>query len=222
MSKVYLGVGHGGKDSGAVGYLVEKNVNLVMALACRDFLEFNGIEVKMSRITDVDGGLPKKIEEINKYKPDYALDIHNNSGGGNGFEIYHYSKGGKGETLAKNIESEVIKIGQNSRGCKTKIENGADYFGFIRETICPAVICEGIFVDNIEDIQIANSEEKQKKFGYAYARGILHSLNITPKEINEGKKFYVQVGVYSVKENADEQLNKVKSAGFTDAFIKTM
>lgn len=32
MAKVYIGVGHGGSDSGAVKYLVEKDVNLKMAL----------------------------------------------------------------------------------------------------------------------------------------------------------------------------------------------
>lgn len=35
------------------------------------------------------------------------------------------------------------------------------------------------------------------------------------------KKYYrVQIGSYSVKANADAMLNKVKAAGFTDAFIK--
>ena len=28
MAKVFIGVGHGGKDSGAAGHLVEKEVNL--------------------------------------------------------------------------------------------------------------------------------------------------------------------------------------------------
>ena len=31
--KVFIGVGHGGSDPGAVSYLVEKDVNLVEALA---------------------------------------------------------------------------------------------------------------------------------------------------------------------------------------------
>ena len=38
----------------------------------------------------------------------------------------------------------------------------------------------------------------------------------------ESKKLYrIQVGAYSVKENADAMLEKVKAAGFKDAFIKT-
>ena len=36
--KVFIGVGHGGSDTGAVGCIVEKEANLVMALACRDYL----------------------------------------------------------------------------------------------------------------------------------------------------------------------------------------
>ena len=33
MARVFIGVGHGGTDPGAVGYLVEKDVNLKMARA---------------------------------------------------------------------------------------------------------------------------------------------------------------------------------------------
>ena len=46
----------------------------------------------------------------------------------------------------------------------------------IRETICPAVICERCFVDNAEDIKIADTPEKQEAFCVAYAKGILRTL----------------------------------------------
>ena len=52
MSKVYVGVGHGGTDSGAVGYLVEKDINLKMATACKNYLEKRGVEVLMARTAD--------------------------------------------------------------------------------------------------------------------------------------------------------------------------
>ena len=52
--KVFIGVGHGGSDSGAVGYIVEKDVNLQMALTCRDFLTAYGVDVRMSRTKDED------------------------------------------------------------------------------------------------------------------------------------------------------------------------
>lgn len=224
MAKVFLGVGHGGNDPGASKYLVEKDVNLVMAKACRDYLEANGIQVLMSRTKDENDPLTDEIKECNAFNPDLAVDIHNNAGGGDGFEAYYHYKGGSSKALALNIEEEVKAIGQNSRGCKTKLNSsGKDYFGFIRQTLCPAVIVEGCFVDNQNDAQIANTEEKQRAFGYAYARGILTTLGIDPdisSQVIPNKEIYrVQIGAYSQKENAQAQLQKAKEAGFSDAYI---
>jgi len=181
--KVFLGVGHGGSDPGASKYVIEKDVNLNMALACRDYLVKNGVEVKLSRTVDENDPLTEEIFECNAFKPDLAVDVHNNAGGGDGFEAFYHYKGGVSKTLAENIEAEVKKIGQNSRGCKTRVGNGGtDYYGFIRETNCPAVIVEGIFVDNANDVKIADTLAEQKAFGEAYARGILKTLGITEKK----------------------------------------
>lgn len=178
--KVFLGVGHGGVDSGAVGYVKEKDVNLQMALACRDYLEDNGVKVKMSRTKDENDDLKEEIRECNAYDPDLAVDIHNNSGGGDGFEAYYSIGGGKGKTLAKNIETEIKAIGQNSRGCKIrKNSSGNDYYGFIRQTYAPAVIVEGVFVDNKKDASQADTLAEQKAFGVAYAKGILKTLGVS-------------------------------------------
>lgn len=179
MARVFIGVGHGGTDPGAVGYLVEKDVNLKMAKACYEYLIRKGVEVKLSRTEDVSDGLVTRIDRCNAYAPDLALDIHNNAGGGDGFEVFHSIVGGKGKALAQNIEKEVLKIGQNSRGLKTKKNSyGRDYFGFIRSTKCPAVICEGVFVDNKADAAQADTDAECRAFGEAYARGILATLGI--------------------------------------------
>ena len=227
--RVFIEVGHGGTDSGAVGHLVEKDVNLVEALACKDFLEMHGVEVLMSRAIDENDPVTDEINECNAFEPDLAIDVHSNSGRGDGFEAFYHYKGGLSKDLAENIESEVKKIGQNSRGCKTKLgSSGSDYYAFIRETICPAVICEGFFVDNETDVQIADSLEEQKAFGTAYAKGILRTLgisikeNISQSESDKKAKYYVQVGAYSSKENAEKQLQKAKDAGFADAFMRVV
>lgn len=225
--KVFIGVGHGGSDPGAVSYLVEKDVNLVEALACRDFLETHGVQVLMSRTSDEEDPLTDEIKECNAFNPDLAVDIHNNAGQGDGFECFYHRNGGTGKVLAQNIEAEVKAIGQNSRGCKIRLNSGGtDYYGFIRETACPAVIVEGCFVDNATDVQIADSLEEQKAFGVAYAKGILKTLGVSIKENpvqpkpSSSAKYYVQVGAYAQKENAEKQLQKAKDAGFADAFIR--
>lgn len=219
MKKVFLGVGHGGSDPGAVGILTEKVVNLEMALACRAYLVNNGVDVKLSRESDSDDSLNSRIKKCNAYNPDVAVDIHNNAGGGDGFEVYYHAGGGKSLDLAKNIESEIKSIGQNSRGCKIKLDNNKkDYFGFIRETSAPAVIVEGVFVDNPTDAQIADTIDEQRKFGIAYARGILKTLGINTN--NQSSEIYrVQVGAFKDKKNAENFVSELKQKGINDAFI---
>ena len=209
--------------------MVEKDVNLVEPLLCKDFLETHGIEVLMSRAIDENDPVTDEINECNAFEPDLAIDVHSNSGRGDGFEAFYHYKGGLSKDLAENIESEVKKIGQNSRGCRTRLNSsGKDYYAFIRETICPAVICEGFFVDNDTDVKIADTIEEQKNFGVTYAKGILRTLgisikeNISQSESDKKAKYYVQVGAYSSKENAEKQLQKAEDAGFADAFMRVV
>ena len=180
MAKVFIGVGHGGIDSGAVANgLKEKDMTLTIANGCREYLESNGVSVKMSRYRDENDDVSEEVRECNAYNPNLAVDVHINAGGGDGFEIYHTISGGTGKTLAQNIESEVKAQGQNSRGVKTrKNSSGGDYYAFIRKTKCPAVIAELGFIDNLNDLQAFNEEHELKAFGVAYAKGILKTLGI--------------------------------------------
>ena len=219
MAKVFIGVGHGGSDPGAVANNVkEKDLNLSIALACRDMLVKHGVSVKMSRTKDENDPLSEEIKECNAYSPDLAVDIHNNAGGGDGAEAFYHSGGGKSKTLAENILAEIVKVGQNSRGAKIRKNSyGKDYYGFIRETSCPSVIVECAFVDNASDLKILASESQRKSMGEAIAKGILKTLGV---EIQSDKAtlYRLQVGAYLLRSNAEAAQKKIKAAGF-DAFI---
>ncbi len=227
MSKVFLGVGHGGKDPGAVGYLAEEDLNLNMALACRDYLVANGVEVGMSRTTDENDDLNEEIIECNAFNPDLCVDIHNNAGGGDGAEVFYHHLGGKSKVLAQNIEAEIIAIGQNSRGCKTRLNSkgNADYYGFIRLTKASAVIVEGLFVDNAEDVKIADTLEEQKAFGVAIAKGILKTLGVTPVKTpvqnNSNDSNDKAVDPYTVKIKSDDGFLNVRKQPNTNSDIVT-
>ena len=219
MAKVFIGVGHGGSDPGAVANgTKEKDLNLSIALACRDELVRHGVSVKMSRTKDENDALSEEIRECNAYAPDLAVDIHCNAGGGDGAEVFYHYGGGKSKTLAENILAEVVKVGQNSRGAKVrKNSSGKDYYGFIRETSAPAVIVECAFVDNAQDLEILATEGKRKSMGQAIAKGILQTLGVAYQ--GERDTLYrVQVGAYLLRSNAEAMQKKIKAVGF-DAFI---
>ena len=177
--KVFIGVGHGGSDSGAVKYIIEKEYTLKVAKLVAEYLKARGVEYKLSRTTDVDTDMNSKVKMCNDYKPDLVIDIHFNAGGGKGFEVYRYSGGGTSLTLANNINAEVKKI-MSSRGVKTRLgSNGKDYFAIIRDTNAPAVLLEGGFVDSKSDADFIKAN--YKKLAEAYAKGILKTLGIEDK-----------------------------------------
>lgn len=226
MPKVFIGVGHGGNDPGAVANgFKEKDLNLSVANEVYNVLHRHNVTVQMSRVKDDNESLDEKIKECNAFKPDYAIDLHHNAGGGDGAEAYHHYKGGNGKTLADNILSEIVKIGQNSRGAKIKKNIwGKDYYAFIRDTVCPAIILECAFIDNKTDLAIVDTKEEQKAMGVAIAKGILLTLGITyveeKKSETSGKMYRVQVGAYKVKVNAEAIRKKLKDAGFEAIIVE--
>ena len=208
--KVFIGVGHGGSDPGAVGYLVEKDVNLTMATACRDFLVAYGVDVCMSRTKDENDTVNDEVRECNAYGPDLAVDVHNNSGGGDGFEVFHTIHGGTGKVLAQNIEKHVKAMGQNSRGVKTRQGTSGDYYAFIRETVAPAVICEGVFVDTKADAAQADTLAEQQAFGVAYAKGILDTLGLAYDEPEDKPAADAPDNAFETDEEVQAAITKVQ------------
>ena len=223
--KVYIGVGHGGSDPGAVANgIKEKDANLDVALACYSFLVKHGVSVKISRTKDTEVWIEKRVKEANAFGADLAVDIHHNAGGGDGAEVYHTKYLGKGATLANNILKEMQLIGQNSRGAKIKKNSsGNDYFSFIRDTTMPAVLCECAFLDNKTDVKIIDTKAERIKMGEAIAKGILKTLGIAvmvEKPTTKKVIYTVQVGAFVNKANAQAQVEKLKNAGF-DGYIVT-
>ena len=232
MARVFIGVGHGGADPGAVsGTWEEADINLVMALAMRDELERHGVTVGISRLKDENDILTEEISEANAFKPDLAVECHNNAGGGDGFEVYRQTSTAYGQQslrLAQKIEARVKAAGQNSRGIKTKLmANGQDWFGWCRQVKAPAVLCEGFFVDNLTDRADFTTTESRQVLGVAYAHGVLDYLGIeinpvdkpAPEEPEGVQVIYtVQVGAFANKQYADAYCKELQGKGI-QAFV---
>ena len=229
--RVFIGVGHGGKDPGALKYIKEADANLQMALGLKAELERHGVTVGISRLKDEDDPLIEEIREANSFAPDVAVECHNNAGGGDGFEVYHQTNGyaTKSIKLAQCIEARVVASGQKSRGVKTRLNgSGTDYFGWCRQVKAPAVLCEGFFVDNATDSRDYNTAAKQQAFGRVYAWGVLDYLGIAikpqvdkpagkPVEQPQADKkllYTVQVGAFASAKSAADLYTKLDDMGY--------
>ncbi|WP_346961233.1 N-acetylmuramoyl-L-alanine amidase [Clostridium sp.] len=178
---VCLDAGHGGSDPGAsYGNLIEKNIVLVAALTCRNVLTEHGVQVIMTRNTDVYVGLSQRAAIANNAKANYFVSIHCNAGGGDRGEVINSIYRGKGLELSNKIASEMKAIGQDTvKQYDKKGDGGTDYYAVIRETNMDAVIVECAFLDNTTDNQIIDTVAEQEAFGVAIAKGILKQLGMT-------------------------------------------
>ena len=232
--KVFISAGHGGSDPGAISYdgkYNEKDFNLAIAKYVKEELDRHGVETMLSRDSDVRITVDNYVKMCNEYRPTYALDIHNNASStstSNGSEVFHSINGGTGQILAQNIQDELVALGQNDRGIKTrKNSKGKDYYGFIRSTICPAVIVECGFMTNKLDVSKMNTPEKKKAFAIAIAKGVLKTANIPYIEPVIKKEpveevvvgYRVQMGVYKNRDNAQNMVDKLTKAGFKPAIV---
>lgn len=170
--RIVIDPGHGGSDPGAVGPngLKEAHVNLAVALKVAEKLRKAGVEVKLTRTSDVFIDLQPRCDIANSFGADYFVSIHCNSAGtpeAKGTETYCYKFGGQGEVLAKAIQAELIATtGRANRGVKT-----ANYY-VLRRTKMPAVLTELAFISNPEEERLLGSPDYQEKCATAIARGI--------------------------------------------------
>lgn len=213
--RVFIGVGHGGSDPGAVKYVREAEANLTIALELRKQLEAAGIVVGMSRTTDENDPIGEEIREANAFGPDLAVEVHNNAGNGDGFECFIQTNqyAAKSRACAEAIEAEVKALGQNSRGLKTKV------FGWTCNVKAPAVLLEGFFVDNKADAADFDTVAEQQELGRAYARGVLKYLGVEAKPVEEPKAeaYIVTAGgavAYADRAAAESAVVSLAAMGF--------
>lgn len=190
--KIFIGVGHGGADPGAVnGEIVESHCNLMVALTLESELKRHGMQVCLSRYGDEPDKLAEEIAECNAYSPDFAIEIHTNAGGGSGFEVYHqvtsdWSKYRLSYRMAQKLQAEVQKYQQVT---PRDLKAGAD-FAWLKQVQAPAVLCENFFVDGPKASVFAK-QDALKALAKAYARAILGYYGIAYHEPDAGYRFHL-------------------------------
>ena len=221
MARLCFDYGHGGEDSGAY-YNGRKESNDVLSIgkAVASEVRRNGVTVDEIRTSDATVSLWERSNFENRNDYDYFISFHRNAfmpEQARGVETYTYTnQDGNSKAMADKIQSALVNIGFVNRGVKK--EN----FHVLRETKAPAVLIEMGFIDNTGDNNLFDS--KRIEIIKGITKAILTQLGIAYKEesvnnSNDGKTLYrVMAGSFSVRENADKQVQKLKAAGF-DATI---
>lgn len=189
--KIYLNAEHGGTDSGAYANgIKEKEANLKVARAARDYLAGYDCTVIMSRDADKALTINERVAQVKAQRPDLAVTIAHNAGGGDGCEVYYWHTDSRAKVFAQELIKQFGLIGQNSRGVKPS-RPGTNYnFGMCREPAAmgiTAVLSEFAFLDNKADVQIVDSDADLKREGEVYAKAIIAFLGLKKKAAPQPK-----------------------------------
>jgi len=181
---ICLDAGHGGDDPGAVnGNRQEKDDNLHMALAVRDFLEAAGhedLEVILTREDDIALTLEERVDFANDNDATLFVSIHRNSGGGQGVETWVSAAGLRPEmALATYIQDNLVEVGvAKDRGVKkgTAANPKSNYY-VVGNTLMPACLVELGFIDD-DAADNTLLDEHFEDYAHAIADGILKMVKL--------------------------------------------
>ena len=169
--KVFIDAGHGGTDPGALGYgYRESDLNLQVAKKVEAKLKSKGIDVKMSRNSDIFYSLSERAEMANDYGADAFVSIHQNSAeakSANGIETYYNRKKEEDRPLSNDIQKQVIsQTGANNRGVKN-----AEFTVLVKSEMISALVECG-FITNESEVKKLSDSSYQDKLATGIANGI--------------------------------------------------
>ena len=169
--KVFIDAGHGGTDPGALGYgYRESDLNLQVAKKVESKLKSKGIDVKMSRNSDIFYSLSERAEMANDYGADAFVSIHQNSAeakSANGIETYYNRNKEEDKPLSNDIQTQVIsQTGANNRGVKN-----AEFTVLVKSKMISALVECGFITNELEVKKLSDSSY-QDKLATGIANGI--------------------------------------------------
>jgi N-acetylmuramoyl-L-alanine amidase len=176
--RVVIDPGHGGPDPGAVGIggLRETDVVLDVSLQVARLLQARGVQVLLTRTTEVDVDLPPRVTLANSSGADVFVSVHANAlsmerPDVNGIETFYFA-GGRSQSLAEAIQQQLMAIspGTPDRGARP------GRFFVIRRTVMPSALAEMGFVTGEVDAPRLADPAYRRRLAQALAAGILNYL----------------------------------------------
>ncbi len=186
---IVIDAGHGGEDSGAIGFgnVYEKDLNLEIAFKLGEYLTSSGYEVVYTRTEDkllyteeqnIKGmrkinDLKNRIAIANSYDDAILVSIHMNSYGAaqcSGLQVYYGVGNENAHSLANAVQGEVVSRLQSTNKRKTKSGEG---IYILENSQNPAILIECGFLTNPEECKKLSEKEYQKELSFAILCGII-------------------------------------------------
>ena len=190
--RIIIDAGHGAPDGGAVGDsgILEKDINLSVALYLQKFLESGGTDVILTRsddngIYDVSGSIKsKKVSDIknrekiiNESGADIFISIHMNKfsdGRYSGPQVFYSPHIEKSEAIAESIQQMLISDLKPQMEREIKKSDGGIYL--LKKAQIPAVLIECGFLSNPDEEKLLLSDDYRKKMAESIGKGIIKYL----------------------------------------------
>lgn len=185
--KIIIDPGHGGIDDGASGNgIVEKEVNLAIALKIRDVLSSHGANVQLTREGDIDyytkgkGGkrndLLRRIEMINASGAEVFISVHVNSIRGTvrpGAQVFYSPKLPESKKIAEALQQALKEF---PPGNKRLPQEDKDILVLNAPSV-PGILLEAGFLSNSKEAINLRDASYQQKMAEMIAKGLAYHFS---------------------------------------------
>jgi N-acetylmuramoyl-L-alanine amidase len=199
---VVLDAGHGGKETGAIGPLGnrESDFNTAVVAHARRALEAAGIGVVLTRTGDYRIAIAPRAAIVAAVRPKAVVSIHHNASSSElrdepGTEIFHQAVGASAAEsrrlaglLYEEVTATLARYEVTEKWAATpwagvkhrRNAQGDDFYGILRGTQgTPAALLEVGFISHSTEERLYARTAVQKAVGEAVARGVVRFLTTT-------------------------------------------
>ena len=203
---VIIDAGHGGNDTGAIRDGVrEKDLTLDVALRLDRLLKASGVATKLTRSTDETVSLPARAAAANEERDCILVSIHFDEGkrtAATGIGTFYASRqsapvplvaswlpfmqpasSAEGSSLESQSLAELIQDSLVTRTQAVNRGTRSEQFYVIAKVRHPAVLVEGGFLSNNEDVLKLTREDYRQQLAAAISEGVMRYRDLVGQRL---------------------------------------
>lgn len=185
------------------------------------------------RLDDSDDGkddiaLATRVSKANAWGADFYLSVHHNAGANRttagGICAFTHPNSSSTSVRWRDALYDALIAHTNLKGNRASPKTTGDFY-VLRCTDMPAVLLELGFMDSKVDVPIILTNEFAQKCARAIVEVLVERGGLTKKKVSQTDEdtnvlYKVQVGAFSVKENAEKLEKELEAKGYQAYIVK--